>query len=191
MAAPAANPLGGAMRQLALLPVLWSSGKIDFTNENNKFMLQCWFCFVILSIIAVIEFTTSKVKKLNDSSRVADPGTVMTLSDDQKAADGSCSVCTYDVAKLKEARNQVLMSAGMSFFIHTMWGYTQPLVVMSVMQPMQLWDNKAIQVHLFGKSGPGFERPWAAPTAGNPLAEWAERKKAEAEQAQNESKKRK
>ena len=73
------------------------------------------------------------------------------------------------------------MSAGISFFLHAQFGYTQPLIVMGVMQPMQLFENKCMAVHLRGKSGPGYERPFAAATSGNPLAQWAEKKKAEAE----------
>ena len=54
------------------------------------------------------------------------------------------------------------------------------------MQPLQLWDNRAMHIHLRGKSGPGYERPWKAAAADNPLAQWAERKKAESEAAEHE-----
>ena len=58
------------------------------------------------------------------------------------------------------------------------------------MQPLQLWDNKALHIHLRDKSGPGYERPWKAANADNPLAQWAERKKAEQQEAQAADKKR-
>ena len=49
------------------------------------------------------------------------------------------------------------------------------------LQPMQLLDNKAMAIHLRGKGGaPGYERPFKV-EATNPLAAWAEKKKAEAE----------
>ena len=48
---------------------------------------------------------------------------------------------------------------------------------------MQLYDNKVLQIHLLGREGPGFERPFAA-AAGNPLQDWVERKKKEAKEAQ-------
>ena len=105
----------------------------------------------------------------------------MYLSDADKAADGSVSACAYDVAKLREQKLQYMMGAAIASFVHLTWGWTQPLLVMSVTQPLQLWDNKALQIHLFGKT---FERPWAAPGADNPLAQWAERKKAEAQETQ-------
>ena len=43
-----------------------------------------------------------------------------------------------------------------------------------------------MHIHLRGKSGPGYERPWKAAAADNPLAQWAERKKAESEAAEHE-----
>ena len=49
---------------------------------------------------------------------------------------------------------------------------------------MQLFENKAIAVHMRGKSGAAYARPWKAENASNPIAQWAERKKAEAAEAE-------
>ena len=93
------------------------------------------------------------------------------------------SARTYDNAKLQEAKMQFVMSAAISCFVHFNWHYTQPLILMSIMQPMQLFDNPAVGIHVRGKSGPGYERPFKSQNAGNPLAQWAEKKKAEAQAA--------
>ena len=53
-------------------------------------------------------------------------------------------------------------------------------VLSGFMQPMQLFENKAIAVHMRGKTGAAYERPWKAENSSNPLAQWAEKKKAEA-----------
>ena len=58
------------------------------------------------------------------------------------------------------------------------------------MQPMQLFENKAIAVHMRGKTGAAYERPWKAENSSNPLAQWAEKKKAEHEQAEREKTKK-
>ena len=98
-----------------------------------------------------------------------------------------------------------MISVGIAVFVNYKWGYTQvalalsavtcrvlsvrlalavqPLLMMCFMQPGTLYDNKALHIHLRGKSGPEYERPWAAAAADNPLAQWAERKKKEAEEA--------
>ena len=181
MAAAGAPGIGGMVRQMAILPVLWGTKSIDFEDETNRFYLLCVFGVVMSSVFISIQMTTTAIKRKNDTGRVANPGTLQTLAEDQKAEDGSCSICAYDLAKIGEAKMQLFMSAAIGMFVHIQWGYTQPLIVMSVMQPLQAFDNKAIKVHLFGMSGPEFERPWASANAGNPLADWAERKKAEAE----------
>jgi len=38
----------------------------------------------------------------------------------------------------------------MSTFVHIKWAYTQPLVIMCIMLPLQIWDNKAVKKHLLG-----------------------------------------
>ena len=183
-AAAAANPAAPNMsqmvRQFAMLPVIWGSGKIDFENETNKFYLLCTFGCVIAIGYAMIQLTVFKVRRLNDTARVKNPGTSTYLGDDQKAEDGSVSVRQYDHAKLQESKMQFVMTAAISSFVHLKWGYTQPLVMLCIMLPLQIWDNKAVALHMLGRDvGP---RPWAAADANNPLAQWAERKKAEAEQ---------
>ena len=122
-----------------------------------------------------------RVRRLNDTARVSSPGTSMYITKEDCAEDGSCSVCQYDKAKLNEAKLQLILGTAIATFVHLKWGYTQPLLLMSIMQPFQLYENKAVQIHMLGRSGEGFERPWAAANADNPLAQWAERKKAEAE----------
>ncbi len=166
------------MRQFAMLPVLWLSSKIDFTDPQNVLLLQMVFGTVMLCGYALIQLALRRAAKLNDQSRVADPGRLTHLRDDQKAADGSVSACAYDMAKLNESRMQYVMGAMVAVFIYTMWGWTQPMMVMSVSQPLQLLDNKALLIYLRGHQ---YARPWKAASADNPLAQWAERKKAEAE----------
>ena len=176
---PAAPDMSQMIRQFAMLPVLWGSGKIDFENEQNKFYLLCTFGCVIALGYALIQFTVFKVRRLNDAGRVKKPGTCSFLSDDMKAEDGSVSIRQYDHAKLQESKMQFVMTAAVSSFVHLKWGYTQPLVMLCIMLPLQIWDNKAVAHHMFGRDvGP---RPWASADANNPLAQWAERKKAEAE----------
>ena len=185
-AAPQPPQLSQMIRQFAMLPVLWGSGKVDWEQEDNKFYLRCTFGTMVALGYLMIQLAVFKVKRINDSGRVANPGTISTLKDDMKAEDGSVSICQYDLAKLQESKFQYVMTAAISSLMHFHWGYTQPLVMLSVMLPLQIWDNKAVKHHMFGQDvGP---RPWAAANADNPLAQWAERKKAEAEEAEKASK---
>ena len=62
----------------------------------------------------MIQLAVFKVKRINDSGRVANPGTISTLKDDMKAEDGSVSICQYDLAKLQESKFQYVMTAAIS-----------------------------------------------------------------------------
>lgn len=57
------------------------------------------------------------------------------------------------------------------------------------MQPMQLFDNNAIKIHLLGFKEESYPRPWASANANNPLAAWAEKKKEEQAAREAESRK--
>jgi hypothetical protein len=156
------------MRQFAMLPILWLSQKIDFTDPQNLLLLQMVFGTVMLGGYFLIQLAMRRAATLNDQTRVANPGKMANLAADKKAADGSCTACAYDVAKLKESQMQYVMGAVVAIVIYSVWGWTQPMMVLSVSQPMQLLDNKALLIYLRGHT---YERPWAA---ADPLKQWME-----------------
>ena len=129
-----------------------------------------------------------RARRANDTTRVENPGQSMYLKDQDKAADGTVSAMQYDLSKLQESKFQFMMSAAIAVGLNYKWGYTQPLVMLCIMLPLQIWDSKAVALHMLGRDvGP---RPWAAANADNPLAQWAERKKAEAEETKKAEKKK-
>lgn len=188
---PKPPSLMGFLRQVAVLPVIWWSGKVDWTVDENKRMLVLGFACVMAMLFGMIQLASSRVRSKNDTARVKEPGQSQYLTEDVLASDGSVSVCQYDMAKLSEARQVLIMSAGMTSFMFYMWGYTQPLLMMSVVQPLQLFDNAAIKLHLFGADPAAHPRPWASANADNPIAKWAEKKKAEAAEREKEAEKKK
>jgi len=173
------------LKQFAVLPVLWLSGKIDFKDQQNLITLQVVFGTIITAGYCMIQLSLSRARVVNNTARVVQPGKSMYLLDEHLAADGSCSACAYDMAKLKESKMQFVMGAAIGAFMFLGWGWTQPLLVMSVTQPLALLDNKALLIYMRGHV---YERPWAAANADNPLAQWAERKQAEAEASKLEDK---
>jgi hypothetical protein len=53
---------------------------------------------------------------------------------------------------------------------------------MCLMQPMQFWGMQAFHIHLRGVAAEGgYKRPWPKEGANNPIAQFVEKKKAEAE----------
>mmetsp|Transcript_25821 Transcript_25821/g.63876 ORF Transcript_25821/g.63876 Transcript_25821/m.63876 type:complete len:175 (+) Transcript_25821:1-525(+) len=165
-----------------MLPALGGSHKIDWQEANAQSALLAVFCLVGMTGFLLLQYTIRKVNLAKDERRVANPGEGPYMP--AKAADGTVSVQEYDVAKLKELKMQFMLSVGIVAFLHIKWGYTQPILVMSLMQPMQFWGMQAFHIHLRGVEAVGqYARPWAKADSGNPLAQWADRKKREAEEA--------
>ena len=182
---PQSGEIWKAVRQMAMLPVLYATGKIDFEQPMAKLALPVVATCVLLLCTLILFIAMRRVVATNSRARVADPGDSPNYT---KAEDGTVSECEYDLAKVKEARTALFMSAAIGSFMFIQWGYTQPIVIMCIMQPMQLYENKAMQVHMLGRGGPEFARPWAA---NNPMQQWLEKKKNDAEAAQRaEDKKR-
>lgn len=180
--APQMPSLGALGKQFVMLPVLWASNKIDWTQPTAQSCLLCAFGVVVVGLLLLAQTTLKAISRAQDAGRVANPGDGPYMP--EKAEDGTVSVQQYDTAKVKELKMQFMMSIGVVTFMHIKFGYTQPLLIMCIMQPMQFWALQAFHIHLRGVAPEGsYARPWAKADANNPLAQWAERKKAEAEES--------
>jgi len=181
--APEESPmaqLGAVGRQLVLLPVLWTSNKVDWEVPSNVIMLRVAFGVVLVIAASLLQFCLLKIAAAKDDTKVKNPGDSQYLV---KAEDGSCTAMEYDLAKAKETRTQLLMGGCICVGVHYKFGYMQPLLMTCIMNLFHLYDCKPLHIHLLGKK---VDRPWAAPAAANPLQQWAEKKKAEAAEAQAE-----
>jgi len=177
--------LGNLGRQLVLLPAMWASNKVDWTQPEKQGMLLGAFGLVVLTGYLLLQYTLRLIAQKNDQGRVSDPGDGPSMP--AKAEDGTISVYEYDTAKLKELKMQFMMSVGITTFLHVKWAYTQPVLLLCLMQPMTFYQMQAFHIHLRGVPAEGsYARPWAKPQSDNPLAQWAENKKKEAEEARKE-----
>ena len=95
-------------------------------------------------------------------------------------------VSEYDAGKVKETLLQLGLGVCVMCVMHFKWGYVQPLMIHCLLQPSQVWDCKAVQVHLRGKEAE-YPRPWKL-GGGSPIEAWAQRKKEEMEAAAKEAK---
>ena len=175
---PAAAPLSNASiaAKVLVLPMIWLSRQIDFEDPQNLFALQMMFFTVIAAGVAAIQTAIKLARLTDDRARVFNPGGLMQFPAEQRMADGSVSACTYDVAKINEAKTTLLMGAGIAYCTFAMCGSTLPMILFSVMQPLQLLDSKALMIYLCGRT---YQRPWAAPNANHPLKQSMERKQQE------------
>jgi Phosphate transport (Pho88) len=71
------------------------------------------------------------------------------------------TVQDYDMSQLKSSIKSAFMGIGMMGVMHLYFGYTQPLLVQSIMPVKNVFESKVAKVHLLGKEATGdLKRPW-------------------------------
>ena len=162
--------------KVVVLPVCFLSKQLDFDNLDNWIALQSVFATVMVAGYAALQLALRRARQRNDSARVLNPGSVVQFPDHERMADGSVSACTYDVAKLREAKKAFFMGATIACGLCAICGWVMPMVVASVTLPLQLLDNKALMIYLRGHT---YARPWGVAHADNPVRQWMEQKQEE------------
>jgi len=71
------------------------------------------------------------------------------------------TVQEYDTTQIKSGIKSAFMGVGMMGVMHLYFGYTQPLLVQSVMPIKNILESKVAKIHLLGKEPVGeLKRPW-------------------------------
>jgi len=71
------------------------------------------------------------------------------------------TVQEYDTSQLKSGIKAAFMGIGMMGVMHLYFGYTQPLLVQSIMPIKNVIESKVAKIHLFGNEPAGdLKRPW-------------------------------
>jgi Phosphate transport (Pho88) len=71
------------------------------------------------------------------------------------------TVQEYDTSQLKSAVKNTFMGIGMMGVMHLYFGYTQPLLVQSIMPIKTAFESKVVKIHLLGSDPVGdLKRPW-------------------------------
>jgi hypothetical protein len=71
------------------------------------------------------------------------------------------TVQDYDTTQVKSGVKAAFMGVGMMGVMHLYFGYTQPLLVQSIMPIKNILESKVAKIHLLGKEPVGeLKRPW-------------------------------
>lgn len=71
------------------------------------------------------------------------------------------TVQDYDTTQLKSGVKSAFMGIGMMGVMHLYFGYTQPLLVQSIMPIKNVLESKVAKIHLLGNEATGeLKRPW-------------------------------
>jgi hypothetical protein len=67
----------------------------------------------------------------------------------------------YDLSKVQELLKQTMIGFVLMLVLHFYWNFTQPLFIQSILPLKNLYHNKIVQIHLFGKPAEGdLKRPF-------------------------------
>ena len=71
------------------------------------------------------------------------------------------TVQEYDTSQLKSSVKNTFMGIAMMGVMHLYFGYTQPLLVQSIMPIKAVLESKVVKIHLMGYDAVGdLKRPW-------------------------------
>lgn len=167
-------------KMMLVLPLMFLMNKVDF--EDPTVLLGVRAAYVALQTLSLLAnlYLWLQTKRTVDPKKI----TVETKLATGEKKTQEMTITEYDLKFLTDAVRKIVLSAVITGFIHYKWKIVQPLVLQAAMAPLELWDNKLMQIRVFGKSGEGYERPFKE--AKDPMAEWLEKKQEEAREAQKE-----
>lgn len=138
--------------------------KIPF-EEQPELVNYARIAYISVQIccLALFYLCTLKVKTKNDltvlkyvqpkSPMSQEPGELITTTH-----------LEYDLAELQKSVRGIFTGLIFMAVMHIYLGYTQPLVMQSILPLKNAFENKEVQIWLFGKTATGeLERPFIAP----------------------------
>jgi len=136
------------------------SKRIDWENPATLFNVRCAYLGSNLVIFGIFLYIYMQIQKRNDQTVLKYVDAAQPFSQDAPPLI-TTTVQEYDTTQLKSAVKSALMGIGMMGVMHLYMGYTQPLLVQSIMPLKTALESKVAQVHVLGKEPVGeLKRPW-------------------------------
>lgn len=115
--------------------------------------------------------TTSVPTSLDEYGRPLVTVSAVVVMGQERTSAKTVTVAEYDAQQVWEEVKKIGMGLGILCCIHCYWGVMMPLILQSVMVPLQMVQAPLFEIYLLGKKD--VERPFRA--APSPFAEVAER----------------
>lgn len=139
------------------------SGKLDFEDPTTVNIVRGCYIASNLLILLVYLFARHIINKKNDLTtlRYQQPGSPLSQEEPKFV---TTTVKAYDLEQVSAALKGVYQGVAMMAFMHLYMKYTNPLVLQSIMPLKSAFENKMIQIHMLGRTGPDYVRPFKAPS---------------------------
>ncbi|KAK9383536.1 inorganic phosphate transporter Pho88 [Kockiozyma suomiensis] len=139
------------------------SKKIPFEDPMVVFYARCAYLASNVIIFTVYLYARIKVASKNDLTtlKYVEPPAPMSGSTEKKLV--TTTVKEYDLQQITTAIRSSLFGIVVLVFMHFKLGYTNPLVMQSILPLKSLYEQKIVQIHVFGKPAVGdLKRPFKA-----------------------------
>ncbi|KAK9484705.1 inorganic phosphate transporter Pho88 [Lipomyces starkeyi] len=114
--------------------------------------------YILTSLVSAKDISLDIIPNLT-TLKYVEPAQPFGGSDKKKLV--TTTVKEYDLQQVSSAIRSSFMGIGILLFMHFKLGYTNPLVMQSVLPVKSAFEQKIIQIHVFGKPATGdLKRPF-------------------------------
>ncbi|KNG50503.1 inorganic phosphate transporter pho88 [Stemphylium lycopersici] len=145
-----------------ILGFMQISKKIPFDDPNVLNGVRALYVVSNIIIASIYLYVQAQINKKNDMTVVkyVEPAPMGSGEEPKFVA---TTVKAYDLSKLRELFKAQMMGVGMMGVMHLYFGYTNPLLIQSIIPLKGAFEGNLVKVHLLGQPATGdLARPWKA-----------------------------
>ena len=166
--------------KMFISPVLLMGGKrlgIDYKDPTHVMKIR--MCFVVAMTALALAFAFLWVRIVGKKKKLEEDTCEVKVKDDKTGETKTEKISLYehDVREFRKVLTSNIMGGIMVTVLHFSFKVVPPLLLQSIMMPLNLWDGNLVQVHVLGrgeKDDAKFKRPWEEPVQKSPFAAFAE-----------------
>ena len=186
--------------KMFIAPIVLMGSKrlgIDWNDEDTKLKIRMAFTISVTVCYLVIFYMYKQVKR--KEKKLSEDTLEVTAKDPYNNGEEKKETLTYyehDLREVKKAGTSQAFGFLMTSVLHFYFKLNPPIVLQTIMLPLNMMETPAFQVHVLEKDGSAnkkLQRPWMPEEKPNPFADLAkamsppppEKKKSEKEAKKN------
>ena len=186
--------------KMFIAPIVLMGSKrlgIDWNDEDTKLKIRMAFTISVTVCYLVIFYMYKQVKR--KEKKLSEDTVEVTAKDPYNNGEEKKETLTYyehDLREVKKAGTSQAFGFLMTSVLHFYFKLNPPIVLQTIMLPLNMMETPAFQVHVLEKDGSEnkkLQRPWMPEEKPNPFADLAkamsppppEKKKSEKEAKKN------
>jgi len=166
--------------KMFISPILLMGGKrmgIDYKDPAHVAKIR--MCFVVAMTMLALCFAHLWVTMKKRKKKLEEDTCEVKVKDVQSGETKTEKVTLYehDVREFRKVLMSNIMGGCMVSMLHFAFKVVPPLLLQSIMMPLNLWDGNLWQVHVLSrgeKDNAKLRRPWEEPEQKSPFAAFAE-----------------